>query len=281
MRRFILATNVQQLHIDGIKLIKMNIEDLKTIFNEDCLNVLTENEYNLLLQSEFLYGFEVELDSYLKKYRKVLNNIIKSDKDIICLFDATIKRYLNRHEVVYFANNKLYPSKLFNIEIEAQSNGTTYKTIGLNSIGLKEMSAYKQTYLNEEDFQSFKAIVTNFIVGQSCQIFINGNKQNFTLVEKEDMVSIVYNSPQKIFDFYIKDCEYINNIKYDLIAYHWPFFKKLHQQLPSLGAFVINRSKVNDIDNFDVHHVEEFAIVCDNINYNQENLFYARKFLSK
>lgn len=279
MRRFIIATDNQNLKIEGANIIGMEIADLPAIFNQDCLNVLSENQYEQLLETKYMYGVEIEFENYLTGYRKFLETIKAFDSQIICLFDVSIKRYINNSELTYFASNKLLPSKLFNVEIKASEAGCEYITIGLASIGLKEFVFKSDMYLNEEDFQIFKAVVTNYIIGKLAAVYINGMKINYGINEEQDNFIFTYNRPAKIFEFYIRDDSYLNAIRYNLIKYNWPAYLQLRQTKPDLGEYIVNKAKVNDIANFEVGHVEEFTIVCEGINYNQDNLFYAYKYL--
>lgn len=279
MRRFIIATNKKELKLTGAKVIPMDIADLPVIFNQDCSNVLNEDQYERLLAVEYLYGVEVEFDNYLTGYRQILKQIYSFDQEIICLFDVSIKRYINNAELSYFANNKLLPSKLFNVEIETVGNSCTYTTLGLASIGLKEFKFETEMYLNEEDFQIFKAVVTNYIIGKSAGVYINLAKVNYQISEEADKMVFNYQRPRKIFEFYVRDDMYLNKIRYDLISYHWPVFLQLEAESPELGRYLVNKSEVRDLANFEPAHAEEFTIVCDQINYNQDNLFYAYKYL--
>lgn len=279
MRRFIIATNVANLELTDAKVIAMDIEDLNVIFNQDCLNVLNEEQYSQLLTSQYMYGVEIEFDNYLTGYRKLLNELQQFDEQIICIFDVSIKRYINNSELSYFAHNKLLPSKLFNLEIDAKGDSCSYQTIGLESIGIKEFRYGSNLYLNEEDFQIFKAVVTNYIIGKVCDVYVNGIKVNYSLSEGQKFIDFSYKRPQRIFEFYIREDNYLNNIRYDLIKHNWSVYLQLRKIMPELGEYVVNKAKVNDIDNFEVGHVEEFTIVCDGINYNQDNLFYAYKYL--
>ncbi len=277
MRRFIIVTNKPDLNVDG-KVIEMDINDISLIFNEDTLNVLTKDEYYKLLNSKYMIGIEVDCANYLKAYRKILKQILEHDEHIICIFDASIKRYINHHELAYFAHNKLLPSKLFNIEINSSYDGCNYKTIGLASIGLKEITFNSALPLNEEDFQIFKAVVTNFIIGKQASVYINNNKVDYIL-HNQTPIEFKYHRPNKIYDFYIRNDKYLDTIRYELINHNWHAFKQLANTNPNLGQFIINKAKINDIENFLVEHVEEFTIVCEEINYNQDNLFYAKKYL--
>lgn len=279
MRRFIIGTNCEQLQIENANVIKMDINDLEVMFNQDCLNVLNEEQYKKQLSVKYLYGVEVEFDNYLTGYRKFLKDILTADPELIVIYDVSIKRYINQYELNYFADNKLLPSKLFNVEIESNQERTKYSTIGLESIGLKEIIFESSMYLNEEDFQFFKAVATNYVIGKQATININLSNINYRLQEIGDNIVFDYNRPPRINEFFIRDDMYLNNIRYDLIKFHWPLFLKLHDNCPHLGNFVVNKSKVYDIHNFEVGHIEEFAIVCDGITYNQDNLFYAYKYL--
>lgn len=279
MRRFIIATNKSQLQIDNVNVIPMEISDLPIIFNQNCLNVLNESQYQQLLAAEYLYGIEVEFDNYLTGYRKILKAIYEFDQNIICIFDASIKRYINNYELEYFSYHKLLPSKLFNIEIETSGNSCTYRTIGLTSIGLKEFKFKGSIYLNEEDFQIFKAVVTNYTIGKLPAVHINLKKVNYSIVDDGEYLVFSYERTGRIYEFYVRDDMYLTNIRYDLIAYNWHMFLKLEQEHNQLGRFLVNKSPVHDLENFEVGHVEEFTIVCDDINYNQENIFYGAKYL--
>ncbi|WOO89271.1 hypothetical protein R2F61_00785 [Mollicutes bacterium LVI A0078] len=279
MRRFIIATNKSDLQLTNCKVIEMDIADLAVMFNQDTLNVLNENEYKQLLTSTNLYGVEVEFDNYLTGYRKFLKEVNEFDSDIIAIYDVSIRRYINYHELSYFANNKLLPSKLFNIEIVTNDNRCTYTTIGLQSIGLKEFEFKSNMYLNEEDFQIFKGVVTNYIIGKAAKVNINSQNVNYSLIENDNMMSFNYVRPSRIYEFYVRDDMYLTKIRYDLIEYHWEVFKKLYKNNPELGNYVINKSPTYDLENFEVKHVEEFTIVTEDINYNQDNLFYAYKYL--
>lgn len=279
MRRFIVATNKQNLVIDNARVIEMDIADLSVIFNSDCLNVMSEEQYNRLLDLEYMYGIEIEFDNYLTGYRRLLKEVYALDPELICIFDVSIKRYISNAELTYFASNKLLPSKLFNIEIETVGKRCRYSTIGLKSIGLKEFKFESNLYLNEEDFQIFKGVVTNFIIGKSAGVYINLTKVEYSIIESEEYLVFDYNRPPKIFEFYIRDDIYLTNIHYDLIKYHWPTFLRLNETCGQLGRYLVNKSPVHDLANFEVAHVEEFTIVCDGINYNQDNLFYAYKYL--
>lgn len=279
MRRFIIATNNQNLQLENANCIEMDIGDLPVIFNQDCLNVLNEGEYNTLLTAKYMYGIEIEFDNYLKGFRSLLNQILCFDPELICIFDVSIKRYINHHELKYFSSNKLLPSKLFNIEIESDENGCTYTTIGLSSIGLKEFRFESDIYLNEEDFQIFKAVVTNYTIGKLVAVYINGTQINYRISDEETNVKFSYKRPSRVYEFYVRDDIYLTQIRYDLIKYNWPIYLQLRSSMPNLGNYVINKAKVNDIDNFELGHVEEFTIICDGINYNQDNLFYAYKYL--
>ncbi len=279
MRRFIIATNRKIEQLDNVKLIAMNIEDLELIFNHDVLNVLNQEEYDQLKNSKYMYGLEIEFDNYLTGYRKLLNELYHMVPGLICIFDVSIKRYINNSEFKYFANNKLLPSKLFNIEIESHGNSCVYTTIGLQSIGLKDFQFKSELYLNEEDFQIFKGVVTNYIIGKVATVNINLNKINYSIVDGEQYLEFNYNRPKRIYEFYIRDDQYLTKIRYDLIRHNWDVFLRLQAKLPELGNYVVNKSPVHAINDFDVAHVEEFTIVCEGINYNQDNLFYAYKYL--
>lgn len=279
MRRFIIATNKSDLQLEDCKIIKMDITDLAVMFNQDTLNVLSEKEYEQLLTSTNLYGVEVEFDNYLTGYRKFLKAISEFDADIIAIYDVSIRRYINHHELMYFANNKLLPSKLFNIEIVTNDNSCIYKTIGLESIGLKEFEFKTNLYLNEEDFQIFKGVVTNYVIGKAAKVNINSQNIDYSIIDTGDKMVFNYNRPKRIYEFYVRDDMYLTKIRYDLIEYHWNVFKKLYKDNPQLGNYVINKSPTYDLENFEVKHVEEFTIVTDEINYNQDNLFYAYKYL--
>lgn len=279
MRRFIIATNKPNLELNDAKVIEMDIKDLPAIFNEDCNNVLNEEQYEELLKSDYMYGIEVEFTNYLTGYRNILNQLYNFDSSMICLFDVSIKRYINNAEFNYFANNKLLPSKLFNVEIESGENKCHYKTIGLESIGLKEFEFTTNLYLNEEDFQIFKAVVTNYIIGKLAKVYINGTQIDYGITEGEETFVFSYVRPKKIFEFFIRDEKYLDDIRYNLISYHWDSYLKLNKLLPDLGQYYVNKAKIYDLENFESAHAEEFVIVCDGINYNQDNLFYAYKYL--
>ncbi len=279
MRRFIIATNKSKLQLSDCKVIEMDIADLAVMFNQDTLNVLNEEEYKRLLTSTNLYGVEVEFDNYLTGYRKFLKEVNEFDTDIIAIYDVSIRRYINHHELKYFANNKLLPSKFFNIEIVTKDNKCQYTTIGLESIGLKEFEFNSDIYLNEEDFQIFKGVVTNYVIGKVAKVNINSQNINYSIIENEDKMVFNYVRPSRIYEFYIRDDMYLTKIRYDLIEYHWNAFKTLYKDSPELGNYVINKSPTYDLENFEVKHVEEFTIVTEDINYNQDNLFYAYKYL--
>ncbi len=278
MRRFIIATNKKLEGIEGTKLIEMNIADLPAIFNEDCLNVMNEERYNQLLMVKYMYGLEVEFENYLTGYRKILNQLYTFDSEMICIFDVSIKRFINNPELTYFAQNKLLPSKLFNVEIETVGNKCTYTTIGLSSIGLKEFRFESGLYLNEEDFQIFKAVVCNYIIGKHAGVYINSEKIYYTISETDQVMEFKYNRPSRIYEFFVRDDMYLVKIRYDLIKHNWEPFLDLYRSKPELGEFLINKSKVYDIFNFEVGHAEELTIVTPGINYNQDNLFYAYKY---
>lgn len=277
MRRFVIVTNKQDFILDQYKLIEMNIEDLEVVFNDDVLNVMTEEKYEEVKSSKYMYGVEVDMKNYLKDFRNFLSAVVTADSEIECIFDASIKRYINKHELNYFANNKLLPSKLFNIEIN-QESGCEYKTIGLESIGLKEFIFKTNMYLNEEDFQIFKTVVTNFVIGKRAKVNINGSYIDYAIGEDGDGYRFNYIRPKKIFDFYFRNDKYLDDIRYDLIKYHWPRFCELYRTHKDMGQFIVNKAKIHAIEEFDVLHVEEFVIVCDGINYNQDNLFYADRY---
>ncbi len=277
MRRFIILTN-EQLDLANYKVIAMKNEDIGVMFTNDVLNVLNENEQKQLLAQKNMYGIEVNMDNYLKAYRQFLKDISLACPDLICIFDASIKRYINRYEIDYFANNKLLPSKLFNIEIK-QDETCMYETIGLESIGLKEFEFKANMYLNEEDFQIFKTVVTNFVIGKHARVYINGKQHSYEINETENKYLFNYQRPSKIYDFYFRDDQYLNDIRYNLIAHHWPTYTNFLKTKPQIGQYLINKAKINDIDSLDVKHVEEFVIVSEGINYNQDNLFYAYKYL--
>lgn len=279
MRRFIIASNKPNLAIDTAKVYLMNQSDLEIMFNRDCLNVLNQSEYDAQLELEYLYGVEIEFDNYLTGYRKFLKALIEFDQNLLVIYDVSIKRYINHHELAYFANNKLLPSKLFNIEITSDENQTVYTTIGLASIGLKEFKFMTNLYLNEEDFQIFKAVVTNYIIGKKAKININTSYIDYLIIDDGDFIKFSYIRPNRIYEFFIRDDLYLDKIRYQLIKYHWPVYLELQRNFPELGNYVINKSKVHDYENFDVHHVEEFTIICEGINYNQDNLFYGYKYL--
>ncbi len=279
MRRFIIVTNKEGLELPEAKVIQMEKTDIKVMFNDDCLNVLNEREQEQVLNSNFMYGVEIEFSNYLIGYRQLLNNIFSFDQNIVGLYDVSIKRYINNHELRYFANNKLLPSKLFNIEIESEGNSCKYRTLGLKSIGLKEFSFETDRYLNEEDFQIFKAVVTNFVIGKNAKVNINSQYINYRVDETEGEFKFSYNRPPKIHEFFIRDDIYLDQIRYNLIAHHWSKFLQLSSEMPKLGNYLVNKAKINDLANFELGHVEEFTIVCDDINYNQDNLFYAYKYL--
>ncbi len=279
MRRFIIATNKPDLIIPGTNVIEMKIEDLAVMFNQDCLNVLNEKEYNQLLQAKYMFGLEVEFADYLTGYGELLANLLKFDQDLIVVYDVSIKRYINHHELNYFAANQLLPSKLFNVEIESDENGTTYTTLGLASIGLKEFEFNTDLYLNEEDFQIFKAVVTNHVIGKQAKVNINVQNVQYSLVEHADKFVFDYERPSRIYEFYVRDDMSLDKIRYQLIKFHWDKLQELKRKRPDLGNYLINKGMVYDFENFEVVHVEEFTIVCEGINYNQDNLFYAYKYL--
>lgn len=279
MRRFIIATNKKIEALNGAKVIEMEIGDLPLIFNQDCLNVVNERQYQQLLKSSYMYGIEVKFDNYLTGYRKLLNQLYTNDNQLICIFDVSIKRFINNSELSYFANNKLLPSKLFNIEIETVGNKCTYTTIGLESIGLKEFKFESNLYLNEEDFQIFKAVVTNYLIGKHASVYINANKIKYNLIDGQVFMEFSYNRPSRIYEFFVRDDMYLVKIRYDLIKHNWQPFLELYRSKPELGEYLINKSKVYDIFNFEVGHAEELTIVTSEINYNQDNLFYAYKYL--
>lgn len=279
MRRFIIATNEKIEQLDNVKVIAMNIEDLQAIFNQDVLNVLNQKQYDELKKSKYMYGLEVEFENYLTGYRSLLHSLYQLMPNLICIFDVSIKRYINNAEFKYFANNKLLPSKLFNIEIESSGNSCVYTTIGLASIGLKEFRFSSELYLNEEDFQIFKGVVTNYIIGKVATVNINLSKVDYSIIDSGQYLEFKYQRPKRIYEFYIRDDQYLNKIRYDLIKYNWDVFLRLEAKQPQLGNYVVNKSPVRALNDFDVAHVEEFTIVCEDINYNQDNLFYAYKYL--
>ncbi|WOO87512.1 hypothetical protein RZE82_00805 [Mollicutes bacterium LVI A0039] len=279
MRRFIIATNNSDWEIPNAKIIEMDIAEIAIIFNQDTLNVLSQGDYQRLLESEYMYGIEIEFDNYLTGYRQLLKHLLTTDPELGCVYDVSIKRYINHHELTYFANNKLLPSKLFNIEIVSDQSGTLYQTIGLASIGHKEFQYKSNLYLNEEDFQIFKAIVTNFVIGKKAKVNINANYIDYQLIEADNFVEFRYARPSRIFEFFIQEDLYLNQIRYALIKHHWANFLELKAKMPKLGNYLVNKATVHDLGNFEVAHVEEFTIVCEEINYNQDNLFYAYKYL--
>ncbi len=276
MRQFIIATN-KAIELDG--LIAMDTKDLPIIFNQDTLNVLSEEDYKKLLDSKYMFGIQIDMSNYLKDFRNFLSKLISVDSEILCIFDASIKRYINKYELNYFANNKLLPSKLFNIEINASEDSCEYQTIGLKAIGLKEFYMKKNKYLNEEDFQTFKAIVTHFIIGKQARIYVNGQKIAFNIEDKDDAYHVTYRMDSKIYDYFRRDDDYLNRIRYELIKHNFEYFKQMHNENLLVGEYLINKAVVNDIANFELGHVEEFVILTDEINYDQDNLFYARRFI--
>lgn len=278
MRKFIFSTNREITNIDSGQLIPINIDDLPIIFNEDTLNVISEKQYQKLLSNKYLYGIQIELNDSCQSYSDLLKAINDSVTDYIVVFDATIKRYINEFEVAYFADNRLLPSKLFNIEI-VQNNGCEYKTVGLTTVGQKEVIYKSAKSLNNDEFLIFKTIVSYMIINREPRIYVNSQKLEYRLSEDDLFINLEFCTANIIYDLYVRDIDELNNIRYDLIAYHWSHFSKLAKLMPTLGNFLINKAKVNDIDNFELAHIEELTIVTDEINYSQENLFYAMKYL--
>lgn len=278
MRRFIISSNNENVVFSKGNTMVMNVDDLPIIFGEDVLNVVNHQQYNQLLDHKYMYGLEIELSDYLTDYSQVLAMILEEIKDYIVVFDVSTKRYINHWEVEYFSANLLLPSKLFNIEI-AQDNRCHYQTIGMSSLGLKEMEYYSDKQLNEEEYQLFRAIVSYELLNLQCKAYVNNTLISYQINDNQRTKTIQFILPEKIYDFYIRDCNLLNNIRYQLISYHWQQFLQLKQSYPHLGKFRINKAQVNDIHNFHLAHVEEFTIICEDINYNQDNLFYAYKYL--
>lgn len=256
-------------------------DNFEVLFTDDVLNVINQETYLKCKNYQYIYGFKVKMNSYLKAYRATLNFIYTNFKDLEVIFDASIKRYINKYEIAYFANNKLFPQKLYNIEIEQTTDKCIYQTIGLRSIGLPEIKYESPESLCEFDFKLITTVVNGYLVGSIPKVMINNQSLGYALNAENNFLQLTaqINGNRRLFEYYFRESEYILKIKEELVRENYQHFQHFHKQSILEGEYSINNQKVSDIQNFHIAHVDNFQLRTADIEYREDNFFYALKEL--